>query len=222
MKKLNLIVAAMVVAGSVSGWAQTLLLQYPNSSSNEADQILVGPIPITFKGQTSIEGAAYITSSTLAGLTPNGATSTLEFAKVVFGPPTSTVNRARLWIGTGIALVQTNLPTDVPGTTNNVHLVGDPVLQSQHGVDLSAAGARSTKFVSYWTETGAGISAAVVDTNYLSSVEKVISNAMLLVTGTLTDPSDGGHSTTNVTAKVTGIWVDDYSIISASIRKPTP
>jgi hypothetical protein len=221
MKKLSLMIAAIVAAGSVSSWAQGPLLKpVINNTANEVDQILFGPAPITFTGKTTIKTQGSITASKLAGLTPDGGT--LEFAEILVGlPGPDKTNYPSLVIGTGFSLVTTNQS----GATNT-YLVGDIVLQSTDpaDVDLSAGtSSKSVKFVSGWYWTGYGYSSSLAYTDFLSTVETVISNSQFHVTGTLTDPSHDGHSTTNVSAKVVGYGFFDGSSVpsafSASIGK---
>jgi len=213
MKKLTVVVAALVIAGVASSWAQ--VSNIINTTSNEVAGFVVGPLPISFTGKLSNKGS--VNAATLAATTPAGATAPLEFAaayQVGAGPATT----GQVFLVIGTSLGTSNITSGV--NSGGVVLVGYNILGAYDFVDLSKAGSKSTKFLSGWSEDGTGRAAGGSFTNFQSSVWKVVSNSALLVSGTITDPAKAGKSTTNGTAKVTGVWQDGATTITATIGKP--
>jgi uncharacterized membrane protein len=216
MKKLSIIAVTLLVAGTLSSWAQSNII---NTTSNEVAGFVVGPLPISFTGKLS--NKTTITASTLADLAPGGGT--LEFAEGYDVEPLST-GQVRLVIGTSFGT--SNIVTIVSGVTNiNVTAVGYTILVARDYVDPSAS--KSVKFTSGWEGAGDGTLNGT-STNFSSTVDTVVSNATLLISGTISPTSSGGKSSTNATAatdfkisaKVTGVWFDGVDTISGSIGAP--
>jgi hypothetical protein len=164
MKKSGIIVAALLVGGVVTSWAQ------------ETDRILAGPLPITFKGKLSDKTA--VSGSTLATAAGGGS---LEVAEVQYvggaftGTPFSV-------IGTSIGL--TNL---VSGSSTDVDLVGTDLYEQDGAVDLSKAGSKTMKFVSAWSETGFDLFTSAS----ISNLSSTITNSVLILQGTSTETATG-------------------------------
>jgi uncharacterized membrane protein len=208
MKKLTVVVAALVIAGMTSSWAQSNII---NTTSNEVAGFVFGPVPISFTGKLSNKGS--VDAAALAATAPGGGT--LEFAEGYEVGPLST---GQVGMAIGTSLGTSNVTSGV--NSGAVVLVGYKILTSFDFVDLSKAGSKSAKSLSGWTEDGEGRVPGGSSTNFLPSVQKVVSNAALLVSATITDPKSAGKSTTNVTAKVTGVWQDGATTITGTIGKP--
>ena len=201
MKKLSIIAVTLLAAGVVSSLAQT------------TGSLVFGPVPITFTGKLS--NKASVTTDTLTGLVGGG---TLEFAVVDFTGGSSTQQYAV--IGTGIGQ-----ETVVSGSSTSVDLVGTYIFWSNDSVETDPA-KKSATYVAAFSPIG-----FILGTNSASSYSIEtnlwnggISNSVLLVSSTVSDPSKGSKSTTNVTAKVYGIW-DEFSnlaLTSGSIKTGSP
>ncbi|MGO9246153.1 MAG: hypothetical protein ACLP0A_07770 [Verrucomicrobiia bacterium] len=211
MKKLSIVVAALVIAGTVSSWAQTIVI---NTTSNEIAGFVVGPLPISFTGKLSNKGS--VDAATLAAVTPSGGT--LEFAA---GYDVAAFSTGQVTMAIGTSFATTNEAAG--GGRTNVTIVGYSVLEARDFVDLSTGKSKSLKFESGWKESdGFGSAAGSTDIDYHVALEGVVSNATLLISGSITDPkSSGGKSTTNVSAKVSGVWQDGVSTITGSVGKPS-
>lgn len=159
MKKLSLIVAALLVAGVVGSWAQ------------ETDRILAGPLPITLKA--TLSDRTRVTDATLATAAGGGS---LEVAEVQYVGGTFTGTPFSV-IGTSIGL--TNL---VSGSSTDVDLVGTDLYELDDSVDLSKAGSKTMKFVSAWSETGFDLFTSAS----ISNLSSTITNSVLILQGTST------------------------------------
>jgi hypothetical protein len=114
--------------------------------------------------------------------------------------------------------------------SGNVVLVGYNILRARDFVDPKGGGSKSSslKFVSGWVEDGSGRVPGGLSTDFVSAVETVVSNASLLVSGTISPTSGGGKSSTNaaaatdfkISAKIAGVWQDGSNTISGSIGAP--
>jgi hypothetical protein len=205
MKKLSIVVAALVIAGVASSWAQSNII---NTTSNEVAGFVFGPVNISFKGKLSNKGS--VDAAALAALAPGGGT--LQFAAaydVAAGPATT----GQVFLVIGTSLGTSNITSGVH--SGGVTWVGYSILSAYDYVDLSKAGSKSTKLVSGWSEDGYGRAAGGAYTDFWFNVTKVVSNAALLVSGTASTST----KSTNLSAKVTGVWFDGVSTISASIGK---
>jgi len=203
MKKLSLIAVTLLVAGVANCLAQA------------TGSILFGPVNISFKGVLSDK--TKVTDATLTGA-PGVGGGTLEFAEVEFS--TAVSGGAGIFgnvvsgqvvdvLGTGIGTVNVG-STNVP--TNDV--VGTVIYGANDAVDLSKQSSKSQKYIAVFGEVGAVLATNGV-TLIKSNLDTVVSNSVLLVSSTLTDPK----SSTNVTAKVSGIWFAGKTSVAGTVGK---
>jgi len=191
-----------------SSWAQSNII---NTTSNTVAGYVIGPLPISFTGKLSNKGS--VDAATLAATAPGGGT--LEFAAGYQVPALST-GQVGMVIGTSLGT--SNVTSGV--NSGAVVLVGYNILTAFDFVDPKSAKTKSgsLKFTSGWREDGFGrINGTTTD--FLYTVETVVSNACLLVSGTVS----GSAKSTNVSAKVSGVWFDGATTIAGSIKtgKPT-
>ena len=196
MKKLGIIAVSLLVARVASCWATVVT----------TGTVVFGPVPITFSG--SLNTKAKVTDSTLTGIT--GVGSPLEFAvaQTVSDGVTDTV----YVIGTGLGV-----ETVISDSTTSSVIVGTIVYSTDDTVTLSTKNSGES-FEGAFREDG-----SVLATNGVSSIKSnldtVISNSVLLVTGSGSDPSKGSKSTTNASAKVSGIWYSGQSVLTSGSIK---
>lgn len=195
MKKLSLIAVTLLV-GAVSSWA----------AGPQVGSIVFGPVPITFKG--TLSDKTKVTDATLTTIAGGGALQWAEVA-ITAGSLSGQVFDV---IGTGIGTVNVG-STNV--ATNDV--VGTVIYASGDTVDLSKSGSKSLKLIGTYHEDGTVYSTNLVLSSILTNLQAAtsgISNSTLLVTATVS----GSTKSTNVSAKVIGIWYSGKTSVSGSVK----
>jgi len=195
MKKLSIIAVALLVAGVVSSWATSTNLD-----------VITYNVPITFKG--TLSDKTKVTDATLDQ-------GSLTFAEVAYGTTTSTQTPFHV-IGSGIGLTN-----NVVSGVTNVELIGidiwddtSEVGPGDESVVTSKAGAKATTLEGVFSQEQYDLFGRSNLT-----LNSVISNSVLLVTSTESDPrsKSSSKSTTNVTGKIDGIWKDGSTTVDGTI-----
>ena len=185
MKKLSVIAVALLVAGTVSSWAQ------------EVDSFLLGPIPVTMTGKLSSSVKA--NTGTVNAESING--SNVELAVVQFldtGVETDTV----YVIGSGLSLVTTNQ------ASTNVDFTGTVIWEGDNAVVTKESKSSTTTVVAMrQVQRVIGVDTDVAVSNATSSIgANVISNSELLVTLTGSEKLTSAGTNSTGSAKFNGIW----------------
>jgi hypothetical protein len=198
MKKLSIIAVTLVVAGTMSSWAQ------------EKDTFLVGPIPVTMTGKLSSSVKANTGSVNAESI--NG--SNVEFAIVQLldtGVSTNTV----YVIGNGLSTVTTN---QSPHT--NTVFTGTVIWDGDDAVVTKSSKNSQTVLVGMQqVQRVIGVDTDVVVSNATSSIgANVITNSVLLVTVSESQSVKSGVTNNTGSAKFTGIWNEtDGTAVAGSI-----
>jgi len=193
MKKLSIVVAALLVAGAVSSWAA------------ESDKIVAGPVPITLSGKLS--GTTVAKGSTkVDGSSINGVALEMAEVQVVGDDANSLSGTDAVTFVIGSSLGTSNI---VSGGVTNTFLVGTAVWFGEDSVETKASKSGSTSLI--------GFGEAQIDLftdNDVTNAHSVISNSFLAATVSF----KVSKTSTNVSGKVLGIWKDGVSAFSGTIK----
>jgi len=190
MKKLIAIAAMAMVVGAMVGRAQvtTVVTKVVGPS------ILVGPLDVDMA--VKLTAATKLTAPTVTGL---------EWARVQFpGTPTNVgdvFGTAILEVTGVITSSVTAGGTDTVTITTTYAISTDAWLETDTPIDLGKGNFAEGGYAVNFDEAGPFGS----------------SNTVCYITGTLKDPKSGKTVSTNVSAKVVGVWQEGVSSFSASI-----
>lgn len=198
MKKFSIIAITLVVAGTMSSWAQ------------EKDTFLVGPIPVDMVGKLSSTNAS--NNGSVTGESVNS--SNVEFAIVQLldtGVSTDTV----YVIGNGLSTVTTNQVKTNTVFTGTVIWDGDEAV-----VTKSSKSSQTVLVPMQQVQRVIGVDTDVVVSNATSSIgANVITNSVLLVTVSESQSVKSGVTNNTGSAKFTGIWNEtDGTAVSGTIK----
>lgn len=193
MKKLSIIVGALLVAGTVSSWAA------------EADQIVSGPVPITLSGKLS--GTTLAKGGTkVDGADINGTALEMAEVQVIGDDAFSLSGTDAVFLVIGSSIGTTNIAS---GSSTDTFLVGKSVWYGGPSVETKASKSGDTLVVGFFQDQTDLFSGDPV-----TNAETVISNSVLAATLTFKTSKSG----TNVSGKVFGIWKDDVSAVNGTIK----
>jgi hypothetical protein len=201
MKKLSMIVVALLVAGVISSWALP---------ATEDDSFVFGPIPVTMTGK--LISSVKANTGTVNAESINGTNVEFAIAQFVAGVSTDTF----YVIGNGLSTVTTNQA----GHTN-VFLTGTVIWEGDDAVETKSNKTSSTTLIAMGqVQQVIGVDSSVAVSNSVSATgENVITNSVLLVTLSSSEKVSKGTTNTTGSATFTGIWNEtDGTAVSGSMK----